>query len=622
MSKLLLNSNAFSMVNVFRITCLLLSVFLPHENTFAQKWQMADAPLKTIWGEKLNPANVHAEYPRPVMQRNEWLNLNGLWQFQSSNEGEVLPVNKKLAGQILVPFPWESALSGVRKQFDSNRAWYKRNFEVPQNWQNKRIILNFGAVDWEAKVFVNGRAVGIHRGGYDSFSFDITPYLKKKGPQELIVEVYDPTNNEAIAYGKQSREKFDNPAGYSYTPSSGIWQTVWLEPVDENHIRDFRIVTDIDCGEITVNVESSNARNKWNVEILALQMGKLVSKAQGRVFRDIALPIPDARLWSPDDPFLYDLTITLKDSLGNVVDKVESYFGMRKISLSKEHGVQRLYLNNKFLFQMGPLDQGFWPDGIYTAPSDEALLWDVQNIKDWGFNMIRKHIKVEPQRWYYHCDRVGILVWQDMPGTFGERNHEDKVQFESELQRMIKSHWNHPSIVNWVVFNEHWGVYDVERLTSFVMAIDPTRLVTGNTGIDAGKPSIDFEVGHIKSNHSYRPPNVALVSAQRAVVCGEYGAIGYNINGHIWDIDGPWVHYNYEGYEAATEEYERFTDMIFGFQKKGLNAAVYTQWTDVENEMNGLYTYDRKVIKLDKERVTKSNKSTWQIYRPILLKNN
>jgi beta-galactosidase/beta-glucuronidase len=597
-------------------------LFLPQSNLNAQKWRVADVPLITPWGEKINPDNVHPEYPRPVMQRSEWMNLNGLWQFQMALEGDALPVNKKLSGQILVPFPWESALSGVRKQFDSNRAWYKRNFEVPQAWQNKRIILNFGAVDWEAKVFVNGRAVGIHQGGYDSFSFDITPYLKKKGLQELIVGVYDPTDNEAIAYGKQSREKFDNPSRYSYTPSSGIWQTVWLEPVNDNHIRDILIVTDIDRGEVTVNVESNNSRNTWNVEVEAFEDGKAIATGMGRVFRDLSLPIPNARWWSPDDPFLYDLKVTLRDSLGNVVDKIESYFGMRKIALAKEHGVQRLYLNNKFLFQMGPLDQGFWPDGIHTAPSDEALLWDVRNIKEWGFNMIRKHIKVEPQRWYYHCDKEGVLVWQDMPGTFGERNHDDKVQFESELQHMIKSHRNHPSIVNWVVFNEHWGVYDVERLTNFVMAIDPTRLVTGNTGIDAGKPSIDFEVGHIKSNHSYRPPNVALVSAQRAVVCGEYGAIGYNIDGHIWDVDGPWVHYNYEGLEAATTEYERFINMIHGFQQKGLNAAVYTQWTDVENEMNGLYTYDRKVIKLDKERVTKANKSTWQIYRPMILKNN
>jgi hypothetical protein len=260
---------------------------------------------------------------------------------------------------------------------------------------------------------------------------------------------------------------------------------------------------------------------------------------------------------------------------------------------------------------MGPLDQGYWPDGIYTAPTDEALRWDIELIKEFGFNMIRKHIKIEPQRWYYWCDKLGLLVWQDMPSTFNERTEEEKTQFETELQLMIKTHWNHPSIVNWIIFNEHWGIYDPVRLTENVMALDPSRLVTGNSGIDAGKPNIDYVTGHITDNHSYRPPNVPFASQIRATVCGEYGAIGYKVNEHIWDVDGPWVHHNYKGIDDATAEYEKFINMIIGFKEEGLSAAVYTQWTDVENEMNGIYTYDRKVIKLHKSRIRTANESTY-----------
>jgi len=589
---------------------------------YGQDWKMADVPLSTPWGEEINPEYVHQEYPRPIMKRDAWKNLNGLWQFEMAHQGDRLPHGIHLSGQILVPFPWESALSGIRQQFESNRAWYRRSFSIPDDWKDQRIILHFGAVDWEAKVFVNGRHVGMHRGGYDSFHFDITDYLDETlQDQELIVKVYDPSNTEPIATGKQNRTKFDDPAGYSYTPSSGIWQTVWLEPVPNSRITNFRVITDIDDKFISILVQTANTLASHTLNVIIKDMDHLVTSKQGTPRQLIEIPITNPKLWSPDSPFLYDMEIQLINDEGQVIDRVDTYFGMRKISLVKEAGIQMIQLNNETFFQMGPLDQGYWPDGIYTAPSDEALRWDVEMIKEWGFNMIRKHIKIEPQRWYYHCDRIGLLVWQDMPGTFGQRNEDEKIQFESELQRMIKGYWNHPSIVNWIVFNEHWGIYDVERFTRFVMEIDPTRLVTGNSGIDAGRPRIDYEVGHIKSNHSYRPPNVALVSAQRATVCGEYGAIGYLAEGHLWDEDGPWVHYNYEGLESATNEYERFIEMILNFRSRGLAGAVYTQWTDVENEMNGLYTYDRKLIKLDKDRVTKANKSTWQSTIPLERKN-
>jgi beta-galactosidase/beta-glucuronidase len=339
--------------------------------------------------------------------------------------------------------------------------------------------------------------------------------------------------------------------------------------------------------------------------------GKLVGTAKGTFGREISVRVDELHPWSPTSPFLYDLEIELlKDGLA--VDNVRSYGGMRKISLGEgDKGLKHIFLNNEFLFQMGPLDQGFWPDGLYTAPSDEALRWDIEQMKEFGYNMVRKHIKVEPQRWYYWCDKLGLLVWQDMPSTFKQRTEDEKTQFETELQLMVKTHWNHPSIVNWIVFNEHWGLYDPVRLTENIMALDPSRLVTGNSGIDAGRPNIDYVVGHITDNHSYRPPNVPFASQIRATVCGEYGAIGYKIKDHIWDIDGPWVHHNYEGIDDATAEYEKFIRMIIDFKKEGLSAAVYTQWTDVENEMNGIYTYDRKVIKLYRERIRKANESTY-----------
>ncbi len=581
-----------------------------------QSWKMADVPLKTPWADLIGPSDPLPEYPRPMMTRPKWINLNGIWEFQELEANYAPLFQKKLKDEILVPFPWESALSGIRKQFSGQRAVYRRTFTIPEDWKSERIILHFGAVDWEAVVYVNQICVGTHRGGYDAFFFDITDALKDKGPSELIVQVYDPGSDEGIACGKQSNARFVDPQRYAYAPASGIWQTVWIEPVPAVSIQDFHIIPDIDAGRISITVNASRSLGtRWKAEVAVFDGKEEVGKASGSLNEPFFVSIPNAKLWSPDSPFLYGVQIRLLDSLDQS-DLIGTYVGMRKISLIPHKGQPRLALNNNFLFQFGPLDQGYWPDGIYTAPTDEALRWDIEQIKQWGFNMIRKHIKVEPQRWYYWCDKMGILVWQDMPSSFKKRTEAEKTQFELELQTMVKTHWNHPSIVNWVVFNEHWGLYDVERLTEFVMRMDPSRLVTGNSGIDAGNPNIDYEVGHLKDNHSYRPPSVPLGSHRRAIANGEYGAIGYLVQGHIWDIDGPWVHYNYAGKEEATKEYERFVEMITGkFQQEGLSAAVYTQWTDVENEMNGLFTYDRKVTKLDKDRITAANKSVWSADR-------
>lgn len=578
--------------------------------SFAQQWKIAEAPLQTPWAASVNPANVLPEYPRPQMVREKWMNLNGVWDFKPYTAGDKMPLPKKLTDKILVPFAWESALSGIRKQYDSRRAWYRRTFTVPSDWNGQNIRLNFGAVDWEAIVYINGTSVGTHRGGYDAFSFDITDFVNRNGTNEIVVQVYDPGNDEGIAVGKQENSKFQNPQRYAYCPSSGIWQTVWLEPVPKLSVSDIKLVSDVANESLTVMVNPSSFQQKAKIEITAFDNGKEIARTNGSINQAVYLSIKNPKLWSPASPFLYDLKITLIDSLGKA-DVVTSYFGMRSVGIKPYKNLQRIVLNGEYVFMMGPLDQGYWPDGIYTAPTDEALAWDIKGAKDWGFNMIRKHIKIEPSRWYYWCDKMGILVWQDMPSTFKVRTETEKVQWETELQQMIKQHWNHPSIVNWIVFNEHWGIYDVERLTKMVMELDPTRLVTGNTGIDAGKPDVDYEVGHIKSNHHYRPPTIPLGSNRRAIVNGEFGAIGYNIDGHIWDLDGPWVHYNYKGKDSATAEYVRFFKQLQDYAAEGLSAAVYTQWTDVENEMNGLYTYDRKVIKLDKEKVTAMNKSLW-----------
>ena len=583
----------------------------------ADEWHIASAPLLTPWAEQVDSRNPLPEYPRPLMERKDWLNLNGVWQFQEARVGDAVPVDRKLDDVILVPFPWESALSGVRKQFDSRRAWYRREFTVPQSWGGKRVLLHFGAVDWEATVYVNGRSVGMHRGGYDAFSFDITSCLKRNGANELVVGVFDPGNDIGIAVGKQENSRFTNPQRYSYCPSSGIWQTVWLEPVAELYIADFHAVPDVDARQLSVTVSPDLLVGDLSVEVAALNGAEVLGKELGKPNMPIIVKVPKTELWSPGSPKLYDLQIKLFRG-DQVVDEVKSYFGMRKIAIKRyvingRDGLMKLELNNQFLFQFGPLDQGYWPDGIYTAPTDEALRWDIAQMKAWGCNMVRKHIKVEPQRWYYWCDKLGLLVWQDMPSTFKKRTGEEKTQFETELQRMIKSHWNHPSIVNWIAFNEHWGAYDVERLTEMVMALDPSRVVTGNSGMDAGRPHIDYEVGHIKDNHHYRPPTNPMASSRRAAVNGEYGAIGYNIEGHVWDTDGPWVHYNYQGREDATAEYENFARQLLKFRDEDhLSGAVYTQLTDVENEMNGYFTYDRKVEKLDRERVRKANLALWQ----------
>jgi hypothetical protein len=535
-------------------------------------WQPGAGPLKSKWTDQVDPASVLPEYPRPGLVRSAWLSLNGLWEFQAGSADEAAPVGKTLAKKILVPFPIESSLSGVM-QMNVVDSWYRRRFVVPPEWNGKRVLLHFGAVDWEAEAFVNGTSLGVHKGGYDAFSFDVTDRLGQ-GEQELIVRVHDATDQTR---GKQST----NPSGIYYTPSSGIWQTVWIEPVPDVSIATIRITPNVDAGRVEIVTRSTHDGSGLQVSVSVKDGGSLVASAQGALGASVQIPIPSAKLWSPASPFLYDLEVSVANG-----DTVQSYFGMRKIDVADVGGVLRTRLNGNVIFMLGPLDQGFWPDGIYTAPTDEALRFDLETMKSLGLNMVRKHIKVEPERWYYHADRLGLVVWQDMPSYGGGQ------QFETELAAMITQHYNHPSIVVWIPFNEGWGQFDTVRIADSVAAQDPTRLVTPASGWN------DAEAGDLQDKHCYSGP-CSGDSTTRARVNGEFGGWGLATPGHQWS--GQASLYNSVADKAALNK-----ELVSGLQALGdlkntqrLNAGVYTQLTDVETELNGLLTYDRVVSKVD-----------------------
>jgi hypothetical protein len=561
---------------------------------YAQQWQPKKAVLMTRFAKDVDPDSVLPEYPRPQMAREKWLNLNGLWQYQPGAAGDAVP-NGKLSKSILVPFPVESALSGVMEHHD--RLWYRRKFIVPATWKGEHILLHFGAVDYESEVFVNGKSFGVHTGGYDPFSYDITSALKSAGPQEITVRVFDPTDDGGFPRGKQSL----HPQGIMYTPTTGIWQTVWLEPVPVTNINDIRITPDIDKSvvKLTVNTEGSGAG--YSVAIKVKDGLKVVKTITGNADEEISVPVKNAKLWSPDSPFLYDMDISLQKD-GKTVDAVSSYFGMRKISVGVEDGYKKLFLNNRFLFQIGPLDQGFWPDGIYTAPTDAAIKNDLQMIKNYGFNMVRKHIKVEPYRWYYWADKLGLMVWQDMPSANSYTEHTppvDTAAYASELTRMVKTHWNSPSIVTWVVFNEGQGQHNTPGLVNMVRKLDDSRLINQASG------GGHFGVGDYMDIHSYPPP-AAPASTTQVLACGEYGGIGYIIPGHIWKSGLTYIMIdNQKDYTNLYDTYAN--DLVLYKTNKGLSAAVYTEITDVEVELNGLLTYDRAIDKGGAVKIRASN---------------
>ncbi|MCX6872381.1 MAG: chitobiase/beta-hexosaminidase C-terminal domain-containing protein [Verrucomicrobia bacterium] len=555
----------------------------------AAKWQPVPGNLLTRWAAQVDPAKPLPEHPRPQLAAKD------------------APQPAQFSRQILVPYPVESALSGIKQRVSAkDRLWYQRSFSVPDAWRGGRVLLHFTVSDWSTEVLVNGKPVGKHDGGYDPFEFDVTDALKPGGEQSLVVSVWDPTNEGGQAHGKQSLVKHP----IFYTSSSGIWGTVWLEAVPKSYVKDIKIVPDIDAGVLKLTVQA----DAGTVRVLARDGQTKVGEAGGKAGEEIVLRVPDAKLWTPDAPFLYDLDITLTD--GASKDMVGSYFGMRKISIGPdEKGVTRILLNNKFVFQTGPLDQGWWPDGLYTAPTDEALKYDIEMIKAHGFNMVRKHIKVEPERWHYWCDKLGVMVWQDMPscgrGIPGDSpSPADKTQFELELRRMIETRYNHPSIVMWIIFNEGWGQHDTERLAGLVKTWDPHRVINEASG------GMFKGAGDVIDDHLYPFPPGPKPTATRASVAGECGGLGMNVKDHTWNDEGwgyirPGIVGTFPTEEDLTARYEEVLDTWPRLAKDpGISGAVYTQLSDIETENNGLMTYDRSVCKIQPD-VTEARLNGW-----------
>jgi PA14 domain-containing protein/glycosyl hydrolase family 2/Fn3 domain-containing protein len=550
-------------------------------------WQPADARLTTPWTGEVSPLKALPEYPRPTMTRTDWMNLNGLWDFSMKDTGTE---KNSFEGKILVPYPVESALSGVgRKVKPEHLLIYERSFILPKQWAGQRMLLHFGAVDWATEVFINGEKAGEHKGGYDPFSFDITPHLKGSGYQQLRVQVSDPTDTGGQPAGKQRLD----PHGIWYTATSGIWQTVWLEPVPQGYITGYRVEPDIGKARILVRVETAGVI-PFDVKMRArvFQDGKFLAESAGKPGTPLLLNVPGPHLWSLDDPYLYDLEIALTDGSKKPADEVKGYFGMRNISLGKdENGITRMLLNNQFVFQLGALDQGFWPDGLYTPPTEEAMVHDLQTLKDMGFNMVRKHVKVEPERWYYLCDKMGLLVWQDMPSAANETD-EDRQQFKWELKALADARFNHPSIVMWVPFNEGWGQHDTKHYVELLKKWDPTRLVDNASGwTDSGS-------GDVLDIHAYPGPAIPEPEENRALVLGEFGGLGLNVPGHQWASTG-WGYALIPSPSELLTQYEDLYRQLYPMVAQGLSAAVYTQVSDIETENNGLMTYDRKMMKMD-----------------------
>lgn len=605
------------------------------------QWAPVGKEIKTPWASEITPENVHQEYPRPQMVREKWANLNGLWNYAITD----LNANTfKAEGEILVPFAVESSLSGVgRRITKENSLWYEREFSVPSSWKGQNIILHFGAVDWKAEVFVNGQLVGEHKGGYDPFSYDITPYLNKSGKQKVVVKVFDATDNSMQPRGKQC---IINSAIW-YTPVSGIWQTVWLEPVNKTHIQDYYPVSNLAKSTLTVDVKTVNAYVRDIVEVELLEGGigynpempsdNVIAKAVVSKGKAV-INVPEMKTWSPDSPYLYGMRITITRD-GKIIDQVDGYTAMRSINAQNDKSpnqYKRMALNGKNLFQYGPLDQGWWPDGLYTAPSDEALKFDIVKTKEMGYNMIRKHIKVEPARWYYWCDVLGMMVWQDMP-SIGDFAGTQLRSRDLDVQKAVKNVWSKDSllggteceipqewkdnfynewtnimtalrgfqcIVCWVPFNEAWGQFDTPEVVKYTKKFDPTRLVNESSG---GNFHL---VGDIIDVHHYPHPAMNVFEAKFINVLGEYGGIGYPVPGHTWEIDRKWGYgKNKQSSEEVMQQYEVYAEMLKVFVQTGCAAAVYTQTTDVEGEINGLMTYDRAVIKVDIPKLAEINRS-------------
>lgn len=581
----------------------------------AAPWAPANPRLLTRWAADVRPDNPLPEYPRPQMVRPRWTSLNGLWEFavidssvvagvpgdphqlpdpsRPGGEGPAGPLPAPAptvwtAQRILVPFAPEAALSGVGRHAD--RVAYRRTFERPANMAaGERLLLHVGACDWHCTVYVNGRQVGDHTGGYDAFSLDVTDALAATGPNELVVSVYDPTDKFGQPRGKQ----VSRAEGIWYTPVTGIWQTVWLEPVPAAGIGRLRMTPDLDAAVLRLVVTGRGATSTQRVIAIATADGQEIGRAEGAVGSELRVSVPSARRWSPDDPFLYRLRVAITDG-GQEVDRVESYFAMRKVGLTKDaNGFDRIALNGRPVFQVGPLDQGWWPDGLYTAPTDEALKFDVAMTKALGFNMTRKHIKVEPARWYWYADSIGLAVWQDMPSGWND-NAASRRHFEKELRAMMDDLHNVPSIVAWVPFNEKWGQFDTPRIVGIVKQLDSSRIVNDASGWQ------HENVGEMIDVHRYQGPQAMFGASGRVAVVGEFGGLGYKEAGHSWAGDA----WGYGGLfptrEALFDRYATLVKRLYHDRDThGIGAGIYTQITDVEVELNGFFTYDRAVLKFD-----------------------
>ena len=596
----------------------------------AQNWTPAGNRIKTKWAEEVSPTNAHPEYPRPQMLRPEWKSLNGLWDYAVTPKSEACP--KAFDGKILVPFAIESSLSGVGKALTPDDAlWYSTTFSVPSNWKGKRLILNFDAVDWKAEVFVNDIKVGSHTGGYTRFSLDVTPYVKN-GSNSLVVRVEDASDNDFQPRGKQVKE----PRGIWYTSVSGIWQSVWIEPVAPAHITDYNVVSSVADKAINVTVDAAGVQEGDVVKVFLLDGGIGYSTETANAAKPAAdgmysvlasgmavpggtvtLNVRNPKLWSPESPYIYGLDIQILRA-GKVIDRVAAYAPMREVSAYRKNGNTLLMgLNGEGLFQLGPLDQGWWPDGLYTAPTDEALKFDIQKTKDFGFNLIRKHVKVEPDRWYYYCDQLGMIVWQDMPSFavskkwgmyyYGEgedwpASPEAKANYYKEWGEILNQFKKFQCIAVWVPFNEAWSQFDTKDVVAFTKRTDPTRLVNQSSG-----GSWEEGVGDILDNHHYPYPAFRMWDKAMINVLGEYGGIGFPVQGHLWQADKNWGYVQYKSGDEVLAEYADFAEQLKQLIKQGCSAAVYTQTTDVEIEVNGLMTYDRKVIKMDEKKLRAVN---------------
>jgi Glycosyl hydrolases family 2, sugar binding domain/Glycosyl hydrolases family 2, TIM barrel domain/Glycosyl hydrolases family 2 len=582
--------------------------------------QLPRPPIATKWAAQVNAEAPLPEYPRPQMQREQWLNLNGKWSYAIRPASEAKP--EKWDGEIVVPFAAESMLSGVMREVGgANKLWYRRTFTPKAEWTGQRLLLHFGAVDWHTTVWVNGRQVGEHKGGYDPFTFDITEAARSSSSDaEIVVSVWDPTDEGEQPRGKQVRK----PRTIWYTAVTGIWQTVWIEPVPERFVERVKITPDPDRNRVRFEVTAGGAGRTSQFDTKAAapigivtvvikgEGGKVVAKQRGSAGQPFDVTLANATRWSPATPFLYDVEVSLSGV--KTADRVNSYFGMRTIEMkADERGHQRMFLNGKPLFQYGPLDQGWWPDGLYTAPTDEALKYDLDVTQQLGFNMIRKHVKVEPARWYYWCDKMGILVWQDMPSPFPKAGNDRKnritaesaKQFESELTAMIDALSNHPSIVMWVPFNEGWGQYDTPRVAKLVKDKDPTRLVNESSGWD------NHNSGDIRDVHDYPGPSMPPLEKARIAVLGEFGGLGLVVDDHIWQADKNWGYRSYKTRQELNDQYTMRVASLRPLIGGGLAAAIYTQTTDVEIEVNGFMTYDRAIVKLDTDRVKPLHESLY-----------